>query len=117
MTKKRSSGKKSQVPLKALCSGPSKLCQAFDITKDNSNAQDLTEQDADLWVEDGPEVDSAMIVTSTRVGIEGCGAESASKPYRFYEKDNIHVSVLDKEDKKMKSLEKGVKSKRLKKDS
>ena len=93
---------KRKKPLKFtdLCSGPSKLCLAFGISKSCSNEMDLTNPESNIWVADAPELDPADIVTSTRVGIEGAGPESANKPYRFYERDNDHVSVLDAVDRK-----------------
>ena len=79
---------------KDLCSGPSKLCQAFDITKD-LNCVDLCNSD-EIWVEDGDEIPSAQMVNSTRIGIEGAGPEWSQLKLRWYILDNIHVSVRDK---------------------
>lgn len=91
---KRKSGG-SELKDKDLCSGPSKLCQAFNITKESINEQDLTKS-AEIWLEDGEDIVDNAIVTTTRIGIEGAGAESVMKPYRFYILGNIHVSVRDK---------------------
>ncbi len=71
-----------------------------------------------IWLEDATDVAEENIVTSTRIGIEGAGVASASKPYRFYEKDNDSVSVLDPDDKtrRQKDInEKKKAAKRLKK--
>lgn len=84
---------------KDLCNGPSKLCQSLAITKDNCNELDMTAEEADLWVEDAPDLPEERIYTSTRIGIGGYGEYYASLPYRFYERDNDNVSVLDKRDK------------------
>ena len=79
---------------KDLCSGPSKLCQAFDITKD-LNCVDLCNSD-EIWVEDGDEIPFDQMVNSTRIGIEGAGPEWSQLKLRWYILDNIHVSVRDK---------------------
>lgn len=100
MEERRSVKRKKPLKFTDLCSGPSKLCLAFGITKSCTNEMDLTNPESDMWVVDAPELDPADIVTSTRVGIEGAGPESANKPYRFYVRDNDHVSVLDAVDRK-----------------
>ncbi len=92
---------------KDLCSGPSKLCLSLDITKGAVNEMFLCEEGSAVWLEDAEVVPDAMVRVSKRVGIDGAGAESRDKPYRFYERGNEHVSVVDKEDrpllKKVKS--------------
>ena len=97
--------KQSKMKLTDLCSGPSKLCLALGITKSGANEMDMTVSESNMWLADAPEVAPGDIVTSTRVGIEGAGPESAKKPYRFYEKDNEHVSVLDAVDRKRRREE------------
>ena len=81
-----------------LCNGPSRLCGAFGITKDNSNKLDLTDKDANLWIETGDEDEVFSVFTSKRIGIEGRGPEYANLPYRFYVRNNMNVSVIDKDD-------------------
>jgi 3-methyladenine DNA glycosylase Mpg len=66
---------------------------------------DLTSSDSTMWLEDGLELPPVSIVISTRIGIDGAGADSANKPYRFYEKNNEHVSVLDPADRKRRREE------------
>ena len=107
MEGRRSVKRKKQSKLKFtdLCSGPSKLCLAFGITKSCANEMDLTTPESNMWLADAPEVAPGDTVTSTRVGIEGAGPESANKPYRFYEKDSDHVSVLDAVDRKRRREE------------
>lgn len=80
-----------------LCSGPSKLCQALGITIDD-NKVDLTEISSTLWLEDGPDLPEDRVFVSKRIGINSYGSASADKPFRFYEKGNNHVSVIDKDD-------------------
>ena len=102
-SKSRKSTKKSaekKWKVKELCSGPSKLCQALGITRDNTNEKDLSKKDSDIWLESAPSVAKENITISKRIGIEGSGAEYANLPYRFYEKHNDNVSVLDPQDKK-----------------
>jgi len=77
-----------------LCSGPSKLCQAMEITK-KLDQVDLCDSEV-MWVEKGDEAEQGQIVVTTRIGIESSGTESAGKPYRFYKMGNTHVSVRDR---------------------
>jgi len=83
---------------KDLCSGPSKLCQALAISKEEINLQKMFDSEH-IWLEDSEEiVISGSIITSKRVGIEGAGKEWAQLPLRFYIHGNSHVSVKDKEE-------------------
>ena len=79
---------------KDLCSGPSKLCQAFNINKD-LNCVDLSDSE-EIWLEDGDTVTEDNMVNSTRIGIEGAGPEWSQLKLRWYILDNKHVSVRDK---------------------
>ncbi len=69
-----------------LCSGPGKLAKAFDMTKDD-NYKVLGESEFSVY--DSRNVIEEEIITTTRIGIK----ESKDLPYRFYLKDNPHVSV------------------------
>ncbi|XP_032877252.1 DNA-3-methyladenine glycosylase [Amblyraja radiata] len=92
-SKRRKAGGK---PLKdhQLCNGPSKLCQALDITK--SFDQEHLATTTDLWMERGPQVIAGTeIISSSRIGI-GYAGEWVSKPLRFYIKNNKCVSVIDR---------------------
>ena len=80
---------------KDLCNGPSKLCQALDVDKD-LNCVDLSESD-EVWVERGDDVDDDQRVNTTRVGIDGAGAECARLKLRWYILGNPCVSVRDKQ--------------------
>merc|ERR550539_234821 len=62
---------------KDLCSGPSKLCQAFDITKTAFNGIDLVTSDA-IWLEHAPDISKNKIVHTKRIGIESAGKEVAN---------------------------------------
>ncbi len=69
-----------------LCSGPGKLAKAFDITRED-NLKLLG--DSEFYIYDPTESSQGELVTTTRIGIR----ESKELPYRFYLKDNQHVSV------------------------
>jgi DNA-3-methyladenine glycosylase len=78
-----------------LCDGPSKMCRAFALTKDECNAVDLSVSDM-IWVEPGYVVPRERIVACKRIGVDYYGEEWASKPLRFYAFDSQCVSVRDK---------------------
>ncbi len=98
---------------KDCCNGPSKLCQALNITKEEFNCTSFLPPNDDSKTKiESPLVDfypklflansvlelvEEEIVTSTRIGIDGCGAEAASKLFRFYIRNNYFVSVLHKD--------------------
>ena len=79
-----------------LCNGPSKLTQAFGITKANSNQIDLSTSQQ-LWLEEEIEMQESNIVTTRRVGIDNYDKEWVMKPLRFYVKGNRSVSLRDKQ--------------------
>ncbi|XP_072355152.1 DNA-3-methyladenine glycosylase [Scyliorhinus torazame] len=82
-----------------LCNGPSKLCQAFDITKTFDRGDLAT--GTEIWMEPGPEsISGADIVSTSRIGI-GYAGEWVSKPLRFYIKGNKCVSVVDRKAEKV----------------
>ena len=96
MAKFRSVKKKGVLKETELCNGPSKLCIAMNMTKQNCNKMDLCESEV-LWIEDdGGKVEEKEIVISTRIGIASAGEEWAGKPLRFYVLSNPHVSKRDK---------------------
>ena len=102
MMKNRTSARKSNSkPLKdkEVGNGPSKLTQALDITKAQHDQQDLV-INPDLWLENDIAVQDSDIVHSTRVGVDYAG-EWALKPLRFYIRDNVNVSVRDKDAEKV----------------
>jgi len=73
--------------LKALISGPARLCEALAITRVRDDGKDLTSLESDLWVtSDRSRV--GKIAASPRVGI----TRAAEWPLRFYIVENLFVS-------------------------
>lgn len=82
-----------------LCNGPSKLCIAMDIMKNNCNKLDVTDyHNKILWIEDDPtfDVEQMKIIACPRIGIH-YGEEWISKPLRYYILHNEYVSKRNKE--------------------
>ncbi|KAF0151397.1 MAG: DNA-3-methyladenine glycosylase [Ignavibacteria bacterium] len=79
--KKNISGKE----LLNLCSGPAKICQAFQITR-GSNGANLCGDD--IFILDSPSVSNNKIISTARIGIK----KSIDLPWRYYIKDNPYVS-------------------------
>jgi DNA-3-methyladenine glycosylase len=75
--------------LRDLCSGPGKLCQALDITRD-LNGVSLSNGLLQIWSADtlpgSPE--NPEIVQTTRIGIQ----KAADLLLRLYLKDNLYIS-------------------------
>ena len=96
MTKHRQAKRKSNKKLKVkdLCSGPSKLTQAFKIDKNTFNQTHVCDSN-DLWLEEGQTISDDNIVQCPRIGID-YAQEWKSKPLRFYVRANENVSVRDK---------------------
>ena len=90
--KRKNGGKISKD--KDICNGPSKLCQAFDISKEQ-NCVDMCSSDC-IWIEDFENVGEDKIVNTTRIGIEGCGKPWSQLKLRWYVLGNACVSVRDK---------------------
>jgi 3-methyladenine DNA glycosylase Mpg len=79
-----------------LANGPSKLCMAFDITRDNCDKLDMTERDSELWLEEWNGDDESRygnggfeIETSKRIGISGTPLEAQDKLWRFHVKGSL----------------------------
>ncbi|MDO8549187.1 MAG: DNA-3-methyladenine glycosylase [Ignavibacteria bacterium] len=68
-----------------LTSGPGKVCEAFDITREHYGI-DLTGDK--IFILDRPKLKSNQIVISKRIGIK----KSVELPWRFYIKDNLYIS-------------------------
>lgn len=78
--------------LKNLTNGPSKLCSAMDIAREQ-NSMDLLGDE--LYIEDG-DSEAFEIVEAKRVGID-YAEEAKDYLWRFYIKGNKYVSVLKKD--------------------
>ncbi len=92
MRTRRSRRAKRPVPDRQLLSGPGKLTQALEITRDlYGHALD----EPPLWLARLPNQPPARIVRSPRVGIDYAG-DWAHKPWRFSERDSPWVSVKPK---------------------
>ena len=68
-----------------LTSGPGKICQAFNITKQHYGI-DLTGDK--IFLLNQPKIKDKNIVVAKRIGIK----KSIDLPWRFYIKDNPYVS-------------------------
>ena len=76
--------------LKDLTSGPGKLCQALQITRE-LNGLPLNPDNAQLYLEVGENVQQNRIAASHRIGLSPL-KDSCYWPLRFYIKDNLFVS-------------------------
>jgi DNA-3-methyladenine glycosylase len=74
-------------PLRLIASGPGRLCQAFGITRSNTNGLDFTDPASPLQiVDDG--FHAKKIVATPRIGI----SKAAEMPLRFYLDGSTFVS-------------------------
>jgi DNA-3-methyladenine glycosylase len=74
--------------LRLLASGPGKLCEALDITRERDNAKDMVSARSDLQaMDDGYKVGKTRV--TPRIGI----TKSAALPLRYLIADNPFVSV------------------------
>jgi DNA-3-methyladenine glycosylase len=73
--------------LRALTSGPARLCEALDITRTRDDGKDLTSMRSDLWIASNRSR-VGEIACSPRVGI----TQAADWPLRFYVVGNPFVS-------------------------
>lgn len=74
--------------LTELCSGPGKLCAAMGIDR---RCYGLDLLDSALYLTPGEPVPETDIAVSKRIGVDYAG-EAAAWPWRFYIRDNPHVS-------------------------
>jgi len=86
---KKDYNKLTKAQIKNLTTGPSKLCIAMNINKEN-NKQDLCKRD--LYIEDPVEIEKVTIIEAKRIGID-YAEEAKDFLWRFYIKDNSWVSV------------------------
>ncbi|CAN5272134.1 DNA-3-methyladenine glycosylase [soil metagenome] len=87
--------RRGKMPDKNLTSGPGKLCIALDITRE-LNGEDLLGNK--IWLEDHKSFSKKEIAVGTRIGID-YAEEFATKPWRFWVKDNPFVSRNRKSNK------------------
>ncbi|MCP4537330.1 MAG: DNA-3-methyladenine glycosylase [Chloroflexi bacterium] len=73
-----------------LTSGPARLCQALDIDR-HFDGIDLCASDALLFLEADTLIPTDAIATDHRIGVRG-DEEAVTVPWRFYVKNNQHVS-------------------------
>ena len=79
----------TKAQFKNLTTGPSKLCIAMNINKEN-NKQDLCS--SELYIEDTLEIEKFTIIEAKRIGID-YSEEAKDFLWRFYIENNIWVSV------------------------
>ncbi|MBW9152197.1 DNA-3-methyladenine glycosylase [Clostridium estertheticum] len=79
----------TKAQIKNLTTGPSKLCIAMNINKEN-NQQDLCT--SELYIEESMDKEKIQIIETKRIGIN-YAEEAVDFLWRFYIKDNICVSV------------------------
>jgi DNA-3-methyladenine glycosylase len=73
--------------LRLLTSGPGRLAEAFDITREHDNGKDLTSAKSDLWIsEDG--FHPGKVAVTPRIGI----TKAAERPLRYIVAGNRFVS-------------------------
>jgi len=77
--------------LRDLSSGPGKLCQALKIDR-SLNKTKAFGQNCCLWIEQRKEPNNFKIGSSGRIGVDYAGPYWASRPWRFFIKNNQFVS-------------------------
>ena len=73
-----------------VASGPGRLCAALAIDR-SFDGYDLCAQAGALFLAAGPGVAEALVVRGPRVGVRG-RPEDVAQPWRFYARDEPHVS-------------------------
>ena len=73
--------------LRLLATGPARLCEALDITRERDNGKDVTTRLSDLWIGDDGYV-PAGIIRTPRIGI----TKSREMPLRYFIAGNEFVS-------------------------
>ena len=86
---KKEYNKLTKAQFKNLTTGPSKLCIAMNINKEN-NKQDLCT--SGLYIEESEEKEKIEVIEAKRIGID-YAEEAKDFLWRFYIKDNNWVSV------------------------
>jgi DNA-3-methyladenine glycosylase len=83
--------------LHQLTNGPAKLAQAFAIDQ-ALNGANLCAADGVIWLEDAPPVAPQAICAGPRIGLGRTPEPWLSMPWRFWLRDNRHVSKLSMAD-------------------
>lgn len=78
-------------PRRAWTDGPAKLTQALAIDGDLDGAN-LCAPDGAVWIEDGPAVPDATVMSGPRVGIDNVPEPWRSLAWRYWIKDHAFVS-------------------------
>lgn len=81
-----------------LTNGPSKLCMAFDIRRENCDKIDLATSN-EMWLEDSDDsrfnrIEDLEIVAAKRIGIDRAPAKAKDRLWRFYIENNMFVSTV-----------------------
>lgn len=96
-SRKKSSKNKLADPKKfkfhELTNGPSKLCMAFDIRRENCDKIDLATSN-EMWLEESDRKEDLVILTAKRIGIDNAPAKARDKLWRFYVENNLFVSSV-----------------------
>lgn len=74
---------RENVPAKNWTNGPAKLTQSLQINK-LQNGIDLTNEDNNLWIEEGMIIEENLVKTSPRIGIANTPEPWRSMPWRYY---------------------------------
>ncbi|XP_037036837.1 putative 3-methyladenine DNA glycosylase [Bradysia coprophila] len=96
--KKSSAAASKKFPFHELTNGPSKLCMAFDVRRENCDKMDLCTS-SEMWLEDSDDSrfnrkENLEIVAAKRIGIDRAPVKARDKLFRFYIKDNMFVSTV-----------------------
>lgn len=93
-SRKRSTVASTKFKLHELTNGPSKLCMAFDIHRENCDKIDLATSD-EMWLEEGDDCkENVEIVAAKRIGIDRAPVQARDKLWRFYFDENMFVSTV-----------------------
>ena len=74
--------------LRALTSGPGRLCEAMSITRERDNGKDITDRRSDLWI--GNDGARPKVAVTPRIGI--AANRDAHHPLRYIVADSPFVS-------------------------
>jgi DNA-3-methyladenine glycosylase len=79
-----------------LADGPAKLCQALDIDR-SLDGDDLCGPQAQLFIEQRPQIPDSFVTTSPRVGLNTVPEPWKSKPWRFLVERTHHEKLGEEE--------------------